>query len=93
MISRASIGRIIFAIARAIPLSLLVLAVAVIGSELAHAIDGNYTSPYASQYDSRSTAVAIPNQTWIGMLLLVLNGLLAAFYALRFRRRQRPAAR
>ena len=75
-----------------VPLCLFVAVVALIGTEFAFAIDGNYASPYASQYDSRSTAVRIPNETWIGMLLFLANAILAAFYALRYRRRKRRAA-
>ncbi len=93
MISRASIVRFVFAIIRVIPLSLLVAAVAIIGSDFAHAIDGNYTSPYASQYDSRSAAATIPNTTLLGMLLLIVNALAGAFYAIRHRLgRRRQAA-
>lgn len=75
-----------------IPLWVFVAVVALVGAELAFAIDGNYASPYASQYDSRSAASAIPNETWLGMLLLLVNGLLVTFYALRSRRRSRPHA-
>lgn len=75
-----------------IPLCLLVAAIAVIGAEFALAIDGNYASPYASQYDSRSTAVMISDEAWVGIFLLLVNGLLAVFYALRHRWRQRQPA-
>lgn len=71
---------------------MFVAAVALIGAEVAFAIDGNYASPYASQYDSRSAAIAIPSETWLGMLLLLVNGLLVAFYALRSRRIRRSPA-
>lgn len=90
---RAGIRRLFVAALLRVPLCLVVAAIALTGAELAFAIDGNYASPYASQYDSRGTAVTIPNETWIGVLLLIANGLLAAFYALRYRRRQRLAAR
>lgn len=93
MILRESIFRTIAAALQRVPPCLVVAAIALIGTEFAFAIDGNYASPYASQYDSRGTAVAIPNETWIGMLLFLANGLVAAFYALRYRRRKRLAAR
>jgi hypothetical protein len=54
----------------------------------AQAIDGNYSSPYASQYDSRSTAATIPNETWLGILMLLLNLSLAAVFVVRKRWRQ-----
>lgn len=92
MILRASIFQSVRAALLRIPLWLIVAAVALIGAEVAFAIDGNYASPYASQYDSRSAAIAIPNETWLGMLLLLGNGLLVTFYALRSRRRPRPQA-
>lgn len=54
------------------------------------AIDGNYSSPYASQYDSRSIGARIPNETLVGVLLLMFNVLAVAYFTLRdkFRRRR-----
>lgn len=46
------------------------------------AIDGNYSSPYASQYDTRSVGARIPNETLLGVLLLMLNILAVAYFAL-----------
>jgi hypothetical protein len=61
------------------------------GSAPAFAIDGNYSSPYASQYDSRSPVATIPDETWLGVLSLLLNGSAAAFYAVRHRRKRAAA--
>lgn len=53
------------------------------------AIDGNYASPYASQYDTRDAAATVSNAALLGMLLAVINALTAGLYALRSRRRTR----
>lgn len=53
------------------------------------AVDGNYASPYASQYDSRSTGASVPGITWLGLLLLFVNATAAAVFAFRHRRRDR----
>ena len=59
----------------------------------ANAIDGNYSSPYASQYDTRSVGATIPNATLLGGLLLTLNVCIVAFFVVRDRlRRRRKAA-
>ena len=55
----------------------------------AFAIDGNYSSPYASQWDSRNSAARIPDETLLGMLVLLVNSLLATIYILRDRFRRR----
>ncbi len=55
------------------------------------AIDGNYASPYASQWDSRSAGLSIPGFTWLGFFFLLVNGLAAFGYALRHRLRIRKA--
>lgn len=59
----------------------------------ASAIDGNYSSPYASQWDTRSVGATIPDETLLGMLLLTLNACAAAFFLLRdtLRRRRQTA--
>ena len=49
----------------------------------ASAVDGNYSSPYASQWDNRSSAVSIPDETLLGMLLVFLNIIAATFFYLR----------
>lgn len=54
----------------------------------AFAIDGNYSSPYASQYDSRSAGAMLSTESLAGMLLLVANLLLAVYFAIRERRRR-----
>ena len=51
----------------------LVTACALLLSGDAFAIDGNYSSPYASQWDSRNSAAQIPDATLLGMLLLTVN--------------------
>ena len=52
------------------------------------AIDGNYSSPYASQWDTRGAVATISDETLLGVLLLVVNALVTSFYALRFRRKR-----
>ena len=59
---------------------------------VANAIDGNYSSPYASQWDTRSAGASIPDETFLGMLLLMVNICLAAFFVLRDRLRRRRRA-
>lgn len=64
-------------------------ALALLAANAAHAIDGNYASPYASQWDTRSTAAMLPDETLLGLLLLALNVLAALFFFFRDRRRRR----
>lgn len=52
------------------------------------AIDGNYSSPYASQYDNRSTVAMLSGEALAGMAWLGANLLLAGFFALRARSRR-----
>ena len=75
-----------------LPLVILVSAGALSLTGDAFAIDGNYSSPYASQWDSRNSVARIPDTTLLGMLLLVVNFLLATIYGLRsrFRRGRQP---
>ena len=49
------------------------------------AIDGNYSSPYASQWDSRDSAATISDETLLGIILLMLNTVVTAYYAVRYR--------
>lgn len=63
-------------------------AILVFPGPAARAVDGNYASPYASQYDTRSTGASIPDITWLGLLLLVVNITAASGFALRSRRRR-----
>jgi hypothetical protein len=58
----------------------------------ANAVDGNYSSPYASQWDTSSAGASVPNATIAGALLLVLNTTAAAIYVLRDKRRRRRQA-
>lgn len=53
------------------------------------AIDGNYSSPYASQWDTRAGRAPLPDATLAGMLLVGVNLLLIAFYSVQSRRRQK----
>ena len=68
----------------------LVVLLLLAGSALA--IDGNYSSPYASQWDSRGAVATISDEALLGALLLVANALVTAFYALRARRKRRVDA-
>lgn len=72
-------------------LAVAAILLLLIGAE-AFAIDGNYSSPYASQYDSRSTGAMLSTESLVGMLLLVANFSLAGFFAMRERRRGRRVA-
>ena len=76
-----------------VPLVVLVAAGVLVLTGDAFAIDGNYSSPYASQWDSRNAAARLPDETLLGMLLLVVNFLLATIFGLRnrFRRKRQPA--
>lgn len=56
----------------------------------ANAVDGNYSSPYGSQYDTRSTSANLPNATLAGTVLVMLNFTVAVFYALRNRVQNKP---
>lgn len=49
----------------------------------ASAVDGNYSSPYASQWNNRNSAVSIPDETLLGVLLVLLNLVAATFFYLR----------
>lgn len=82
-VSRARVcyGRIV--------LLLLVASAGILLTGDAFAIDGNYSSPYASQWDSRNSAAKISDETLLGMVLLMLNTVLTAFYAVRHRIRRR----
>jgi len=73
-------------------LVVLVAAGAFLLTRDAFAIDGNYSSPYASQWDSRNAVARVPDETLLGMLLLVVNFLLATICVLRnrFRRGRQP---
>ena len=51
----------------------------------ANAVDGNYSSPYGSQYDTRRTSANLPNAAIVGTVLVVFNFAVAAFYSLRNR--------
>ena len=56
------------------------------------AIDGNYSSPYASQWDSRNSVAKISDETLLGIILLLLNAVITTFYAVRHRIRRRRTA-
>lgn len=70
----------------------IVVAVGLLIAGEANAVDGNYSSPYASQWDTRGAGAAVPNETIVGALLLVLNTLAATIFSLRDRRRRRRQA-
>ena len=72
-------------------LAIVAICALLIGAD-AYAIDGNYSSPYASQYDNRSAGAMLSTESLIGMLLLVANLVLAGFFAIRERRRRCRAA-
>jgi hypothetical protein len=59
----------------------IVVAVGLLIAGEANAVDGNYSSPYASQWDTRGAGAAVPNETIVGALLLVLNTLAATIPA------------
>lgn len=72
--------------------SVVLLLVATAGLLLAAsalAIDGNYSSPYASQWDTRGTVATISDETLLGALLLLVNAFVTSFYALRHRLKRR----
>ena len=75
----------LLAVAVVLAMSLLLLADA-------NAVDGNYISPYGSQWDTRSKGVSVPDETLLGMLLLTLNLIAATIFYLkdRLRRSRRP---
>ncbi|NNC78111.1 MAG: hypothetical protein HKN77_09130 [Woeseiaceae bacterium] len=56
----------------------------------ANAVDGNYSSPYGSQYDTRSTSASLPDATLAGTVLVILNFAVAVFYSLRNRVHKKP---
>ena len=91
MILRASNFRRVCGVLLRPPLWVFVAAVVFVGADVAFAIDGNYASPYASQYDARSTSATIPIGTWLGLLLLVVNLATAVVVTLRHRRRANAA--
>lgn len=68
-----------------ITLLLIVVAAFLLLAGDALAIDGNYSSPYASQWDARSSVVKISDETLLGMILLIVNGALTVFFAVRHR--------
>ncbi len=70
-------------------MGLFVLTAGLLISADAVAIDGNYASPYASQYDTRAMTATIPNETLLGILLLLINLCAATFFALRDNIRRR----
>lgn len=53
------------------------------------AVDGNYSSPYASQWDSRMATASISDEAVIGGLLILLNLATIAILLLRDRRRRK----
>ena len=55
----------------------------------AGAVDGNYVSPYQTQWDSRSSAASLPLESLFGGLLLSLNVLAVLVLTIRNRRRQK----
>lgn len=75
---------------RVVACVLVALGVLLVGAD-ALAIDGNYSSPYASQYDNRSTVAMLSGEALAGMAWLTGNLLLAGFFALRARSRLRRA--
>lgn len=56
------------------------------------AIDGDYSSPYASQWDSRGSVAQVSDETLLGIVLLLVNTVLTGFYAARYRIRRRRNA-
>lgn len=70
----------------------VVMVAGILFTRDAAAIDGNYWSPYATQWSARSVGVSIPNETLVGMLLVMLNVAVAGTYfvrdKLRLRRRR-----
>jgi hypothetical protein len=56
----------------------------------AGAVDGNYVSPYQTQWDSSSSAASLPLETLFGGFLLSLNVLAVLVFTIRNRRRQKP---
>jgi hypothetical protein len=65
---------------------LIVICVLLLGE--AFAIDGNYAAPYGSQWDSRSQIASIPTETFLGVLLVMLNLIGAAIISFRNRKRR-----
>ena len=70
----------------------VLISLGLFGNIDANAIDGNYSSPYASQYDTRSVGATIPNATLLGALLVTLNACVATFFVLRDKLRRRHKA-
>jgi len=70
----------------------VLLIIGLLLAQHAVAVDGNYSSPYASQWDNRSSAASIPDATLLGVLLVFLNLVAATFFFLRdmLRRRRSP---
>lgn len=67
---------------------LLIAFVGLLFAGDALAIDGNYSSPYASQWDTRGPVATISDEALLGVLLLLVNALITSFYALRHRLKQ-----
>ncbi len=61
----------------------IIAAIVLLAAAQAIAIDGNYASPYASQWDTRSAVATLPDETLIGLLLLALNFFAAAYFHCR----------
>lgn len=83
-----SMGRITVdkVIRHAVVLLVIVGGILMLGDALA--IDGNYSAPYASQWDSRRQVAALPLETLFGALLIVFNLLAAGIIFIRGRKRQ-----
>ncbi|MDH3350423.1 MAG: hypothetical protein OEM60_12075 [Gammaproteobacteria bacterium] len=70
----------------------VILAMSLLMLADANAVDGNYVSPYGSQWDTRSKGASVPDETLLGMLLLTLNLIAATIFYVkdRLRRSRRP---
>lgn len=66
-----------------------VIVVGAMFSGDAFAVDGNYSSPYATQWSDRSVRVSIPDETFVGMLLVIANLVVAGGYSIRDKLRRR----
>ena len=91
MIALRSTSHLAPAANSAVLLATLVAVCTLLVSIDAFAIDGNYSSPYASQWDSRNTAARLPGETFLGLFLFALNSVLIGFFYLRNRFRRRAA--